>query len=35
MTNFNNNMITFNLHIEQQPRELGYEYPRLEGVYVG
>lgn len=34
MTNFNKNMIAFNLHIEQ-PYELGYEYPRLGGVCVG
>lgn len=28
-------MITFNLHIEeQQPRGLGYGYPRHEGVSV-
>ena len=31
---FNNKMITFNLHIEQ-PRELGYEYPRQRGMYLG
>jgi len=26
-------MITFSLHIEQ-PRELGYEYPRLGGMSI-
>ena len=28
-------MKNYNLHIEQQPRELGYQYPRLEGMYLG
>ena len=31
----NNIMKTFNLHIYEQPCHLGYEYPRLEGVYIG